>query len=271
MRQYKYVKSRDEIQESARPAKEIKSLYASLIAQVTLRTIHELIEADRNTFIEAVTFNGMLEAIDPRSGRMTRSCVISLRVAREAFDELDLANVDPSACLSMLNASVSRSPEQLAAVKPVIEFEMVDRRFIEETDILSDLDHRPNLLELSPSEFESLIQNLFSKMGLDTKQTRASRDGGIDCVAFDSRPIFGGKVVIQAKRYKNRVDVSAVRDLFGSMQNEGATKGILVTTSGYGPTAFEFAQGKPLELIDGSSLLYLLKEHANIDARILLH
>ena len=35
---------------------------------------------------------------------------------------------------------------------------------------------------------------------LDTKQTRASRDGGVDCVAYDPRPIFGGKVVIQAKR-----------------------------------------------------------------------
>ncbi|MCA2218049.1 restriction endonuclease [Jidongwangia harbinensis] len=31
------------------------------------------------------------------------------------------------------------------------------------------------------------------------------------------------------------VDVSAVRDLFGTLQNEGASKGILVTTSGYGP------------------------------------
>jgi restriction endonuclease Mrr len=64
-----------------------------------------------------------------------------------------------------------------------------------------------------------------------TKRCR-SHDGGVDCVAYDPRPIFGGKVVIQAKRYKNTVGVSAVRDLFGTMQNEGAAKGILVTTSG---------------------------------------
>ena len=55
-------------------------------------------------------------------------------------------------------------------------------------------------MELTPSEFESLIQNLFTSMGLETKQTRASRDGGVDRVAYDTRPIFGGKVVIQAKR-----------------------------------------------------------------------
>jgi hypothetical protein len=31
---------------------------------------------------------------------------------------------------------------------------------------------------------------------------------------------------------------------------------------------YEFASGKPLELIDGSNLLYLLAEHADVQARI---
>jgi restriction system protein len=89
----------------------------------------------------------------------------------------------------------------------------------------------------------------------------------VDCVAFDNRAIFGSKVIIQAKRYKNTVPVSAVRDLFGSVHNEGATKGILVTTSGYGKASFDFANDKPLELLSGT-LLYLLKEHAGVDAKI---
>lgn len=77
-------------------------------------------------------------------------------------------------------------------------------------------------------------------------------------------------MVIQAKRYKHTVGVSAVRDLFGTVQNEGASKGILVTTSGYGKASFEFADGKPLELLSGSNLLYLLKEHAGVEARIVM-
>jgi restriction system protein len=113
-----------------------------------------------------------------------------------------------------------------------------------------------------------LITNLFPKMGLETRLTQASRDGGVDCLAFDPRPIFGGKVVIQAKRYKNTVGVSSVRDLYGTMQNEGASKGILVTTSGYGKASYEFAEGKPIELLSGSNLLYLLAEHAGVQARI---
>src|SRR5438046_6708889 len=123
-------------------------------------------------------------------------------------------------------------------------------------------------MELSPRDFESLITNLFEKMGLETRLTQTSRDGGVDCVAYDPRPIFGGKVVIKAKRYKHTVGVSAVRDLFGTVQNEGASKGILVTTSGYGKASFEFADGKPLELLSGSNLLYLLREWAGIEAKI---
>jgi restriction system protein len=51
------------------------------------------------------------------------------------------------------------------------------------------------------------------------------------------------------------------------MMNEGANKGILVTTSGYGPDAFDFAKDKPIELLDGGRLLYLL-EQVGVKARI---
>ena len=265
---YKYVKSKDEITETARPLAQRKTLYSSLVAQITLRTLYELFKADRSGHLDIIVFNGYVSSINKGTGRPERTCLVTVRTSRDTFTQFDLSKVDPLACLNVLNASVSKSPTELAPVRPVLEFNMVDSRFIEETDILSGLDQRPNLMDLTPSEFESLITNLFQKMGLETRLTQASRDGGVDCVAFDPRPIFGGKVVIQAKRYKHTVGVSAVRDLFGTMQNEGASKGILVTTSGYGKASFEFAEGKPIELLSGSNLLYLLAEHAGIEAKI---
>ena len=265
---YKYVKTKDEITETQRPLAQRKSLYSSIVAQVALRTLHELFEADRLKHLDVIVFNGYVDSIDRGTGRPVRACLITVRTSRDIFMQLDLSKVDPLACLITLNASVSKSPTELAPVRPVLEFNMVDPRFIEETDVISTLDQRPNLMDLTPSEFESLITNLFQKMGLETRLTQASRDGGVDCVAYDPRPIFGGKVVIQAKRYKNTVGVSSVRDLFGTMQNEGASKGILVTTSGYGQASYEFAEGKPIELLSGSNLLYLLAEHAGIEAKI---
>jgi restriction system protein len=38
-------------------------------------------------------------------------------------------------------------------------------------------------------------------------------------------------------------------------------KGILVTTSDYGPDAYEFARDKPLTLLSGSNLLHLLEKY----------
>lgn len=266
---HKYVRNSDTITDSPRPQTQIKALYASAVAQIAIRTVHELLEADLGGHVDTVVFNGVVDTLDPGSGRSVRPCLVSLRTTRDVFGGLDLGHVEPLACLRYLSAGVSKSPAELVPVRPVLEFSMVDPRFVAESDALSELDQRPNLMELSPTEFEALIQNLFTKMGLEARQTRPSRDGGVDCVAWDPRPIFGGKVVIQAKRYKNTVGVSAVRDLFGTLQNEGASKGILVTTSGYGQASFDFAQNKPIELIDGANLLYLLSEHAGIEAKIM--
>jgi len=265
---FKYVKTKDEITSTVRPVSQRKTLYTSVISQITLRTVHELFEADRLGHLETIVFNGYVESVDKATGRDIRTCLITLRTTRDVFMAINLARVESDVCLKNLGASVSKSPSELVPVRPVIEFNMVDTRFVQEVDVISTLDTRPNLMELTPSEFESLITNLFQKMGLVARQTQASRDGGVDCVAFDPRPIFGGKVVIQAKRYKNTVGVSAVRDLYGTLQNEGASKGILVTTSGYGKASFDFAKEKPIELLSGSNLLYLLEEYAQIRAKI---
>jgi restriction system protein len=267
--EYKYVKARDTIETKPRKATDIKSLYQDIVAAITLRTIHEVIEADRANHIQVVTFNGYVETVDPATGKDVKPFLVSIRATKEQFMEIDLRRIDKRACLRNLGAQVSPQPTEMISIKPIVEFDMFDNRFVQESDVISGLDSRPNLMELSPQEFESLVCNLFAKMGLESKLTQASRDGGIDVVAFDNRPIFGGKVVIQAKRYKNTVGVSAVRDLYGTLMNEGANKGILVTTSGFGSDAFNFANDKPIELIDGGGLLYLL-EQMGVRARIIL-
>lgn len=267
---YKFVKANDSISESPRPDSQRRSLYTSIVGQTVLRCLYELFSSDEHGFIETIVLNAHVDAIDRGTGKRVRPCIVTVRTTKDAFDAIDLRHVEASACLRTLNAGVSKSPSELVPVRPILEFKMVDPRFVKEEDVLSTLDQRPNLMDLKPTEFESLITNLFQKMGLETKLTQASRDGGVDCVAYDPRPIFGGKVIIQAKRYKNTVGVSAVRDLFGTMQNEGASKGILVTTSGYGKAAFDFAANKPMELLGGSNLLYLLQQHAGVEAKIVM-
>ncbi|MEU7921755.1 restriction endonuclease [Micromonospora zamorensis] len=265
---FRYIKARDSIEGTPRPPSEVRSLYQQVVAQLALRALHTVFSADRFNLVSTVVFNGIVRATDPSTGRKISPCLITLRATKDHFAPLVLRSVDPIACVRKhFAADVSPHPEELQAVQPVMSFEMADPRIVDPVDIISDLDKRPNLLELEHKEFEHFVHNLFTRMGLDTKLFRADGDGGVDCVAYDPTPVFGGKYVIQAKLYTKTVPPTAVRDLFGTMQHEGATKGILITTSGFGPTSYEFANGKPLQLIDGSGLLALCNNY-NIPARI---
>lgn len=265
--EYRYVKTKDLIEPKNRRELEIKDSYSDLLSSICLRVIFEIISADDQNHVEVVTFNGYVRTIDLATGKDIQPYLISVRTTRTVFKEINLLRVDKKVCLRNLGAHVSQRPGEMQPVKPIVNFDMVDKRFVEQSDILKELDTRQNLMELNPFEFENLVSNLFTKMGLDTKQTRSSKDGGVDAVAYDQRPVLGGKVVIQAKRYKDTVGVAAVRDLYGTMMNEGANKGILVTTSGYGPDAYEFSKDKPIELIDGGGLIYLLNQ-VGIEAKI---
>src|SRR5208283_3038724 len=180
---------------------------------------------------------------------------------------INLSQVDPKACFKKLKGVSGSKLSDLSPVRPVLQLIKDDKRFVSSYGVADGLDDSYNLAAMDWLDFENLIREVFEKEfsigGGEVKITRASRDGGVDAVAFDPDPIRGGKIVIQAKRYTNTVSVSAVRDLYGTVMNEGATKGILVTTADYGPDAYEFAKGKPLTLLSGSELLYLLQKHGH--------
>jgi hypothetical protein len=133
--------------------------------------------------VSTVVFNGHVDTVDPATGRKIRPSLISMRATREKFDELVRTEprFDPVASIKRhFFAAISPHPEELKAVEPVMPFSRADPRVIEAIDVISGLDQRPNLLDLTPKEFESFIQNLFTKMGYETDQYRSSGDGGIE-------------------------------------------------------------------------------------------
>jgi restriction system protein len=142
-----------------------------------------------------------------------------------------------------------------------------DGRFVSAYEVANTLEGTFNLAAMDWEDLEHLIREIFEKefssSGGEVKVTQASRDGGVDAIAFDPDPIRGGKIVIQAKRYTNTVGVGAVRDLYGTVLNEGATKGVLVTTSDFGPDSYAFANGKPLVLLSAANLLHMLEKHGH--------
>ncbi|HUI29008.1 MAG TPA: restriction endonuclease [Candidatus Acidoferrales bacterium] len=267
IKEVKYVQSRNELVESYLTESTVDKLYDNLIYQITLRTIHELYEADVINALDSIVFNGWVESIDKATGKHVNACILSVQANRSEFLSINLASVDPKLCFKNLKGIGSSKLHSMTPIAPVLSISHEDKRFISSYEVADELDESSNLAAMDWEDFEHLIRELFEKefaqSGGEVKVTQASRDGGVDAVAFDPDPIRGGKIVIQAKRYTNTVGVSAVRDLYGTVMNEGATKGILVTTADYGPDAYDFAKGKPLTLLNGSNLLHLLEKHGH--------
>lgn len=266
-KEVKFIMTKDEFEEKPMNKSEYAKHYEDIIYQVTLRSIHEIFINDFYNFISAVGFNGFVKAIDKSTGRNIKPFILSILVKKEDFISINLEKVEFKSCFKSLKGISASSLSNLTAIAPVININRNDKRFIEKKDITQDLDEKVNLALMDWEDFEHLVREIFEKEfsvnGGEVKVTQASRDGGVDAIAFDPDPIRGGKLVIQAKRYTNTVGVNAVRDLYGTILNEGATKGILVTTSDYGPDAYEFAKGKPITLLNGSNLLYLLEKHGH--------
>lgn len=270
----KFNKASGELIETEISNRDAKANFERASYQIALRTLHELFEADIWLNIQNILFNGVVEYFDKRTGREVCACILSVLTDRESFEQIDLARVESKACFKSLKGISAANLAVLSAIAPVLEMDRTDDRFVDGKAVVDSVDESQNLASMSWEDFEHLVRELFEKefssRGGEVKVTQASRDGGVDAIAFDPDPITGGKIVIQAKRYTRTVGVSAVRDLFGTVLNEGASKGILVTTADYGPDAHQFAAGKPLTLLSGSHLLYMLERHgynAKIDLR----
>ena len=274
VREVKYIKARDEFKESYIPKTQLNKLYDNMLYQTAIRTVYEIFKADKTNKLTLVVFNGYVNSIDPATGQKGVACVLSLQANREEIEAINLADVEPKACFKHLKGISSSRLYSLTPIAPILRINREDSRFIDSYAVADGIGEEDNLAAMDWEDFEHLVREVFEKefssTGGEVKVTRASRDGGIDAVAFDPDPIRGGKFVIQAKRYTNTVGVSAVRDLYGSVINEGAIKGILVTTADYGPDAYEFAKDKPLTLLNGNNLLHILEKHghkAKIDIR----
>ena len=263
----KYVATSNEFVETLIATSAITKLYDELLYQIALRTFHELYEADAINALDSIVFNGWVNSIDKSTGHRVNACIMSVNASKDEFMAINLKNVDPKACFKQLKGVGSAKLHGLSPIAPIMTINKQDKRFVSAYDVMEGVDESENLAAMDWQDFENLIREIFEKefssSGGEVKITQASRDGGVDAIAFDPDPIRGGKIVIQAKRYTNVVGVSAVRDLYGTTLNEGATKGILVTTANFGPDAYDFAKGKPLTLLNGSNLLHLLEKHGH--------
>ncbi|CAM5602385.1 restriction endonuclease [Streptomyces avidinii] len=262
-RAVQYLPSTDQDKVKPRPVTERRALYRDLLAQCVLLVVRELYAADEFGVLDSVVVNGFVDCHDPVTGQEARFVLSTVPAERSAFAGLRLEQVSAVDCLvSGLGGQLSARPDQLTAVRPGRRPDEVGGGVVSHgghgggTD-----DDEPDLFVMDPIAFENLVAELFRAMGMEAVTTQRSGDGGVDVEAVDPAPIRGGRIVVQVKRYRNTVPPTAVRDLYGTVQDKGANKGVLVTTASFGPGSYTFANGKPLELVPGADLVELLHQY----------
>lgn len=114
----------------------------------------------------------------------------------------------------------------------------------------------------SPSFFEKVVLDLLSNMGYgEGKVTGKTGDGGVDgLISQDSLGL--DKIFFQAKRFGEDTPVSAsmLRDFVGTLEVNGVSKGVFMTTSRFPKDAENVISRshKSIVLVDGPKLVKLM-------------
>lgn len=111
---------------------------------------------------------------------------------------------------------------------------------------------------MSWREFELLVGEAFRLQGYRVTETGGGGpDGGIDLALTKGTEKF----LVQCKQWKAyKVSVDVVRELYGVMAARGATGGFVVTSGCFTDDARKFAEGRNVQLIDGSKLFAMIKQ-----------
>lgn len=124
--------------------------------------------------------------------------------------------------------------------------------------LVEDQKSLETIRELSWRDFEFLVSEAYRRQGMRVIEGQGGPDHGVDLVMSDQA---GNLTVVQCKHWKQwKVGEPTVRDLYGTMQAMGASRGILIASGTFTGPAFRWAEGKPIELIGGQGLVDLLSE-----------
>ena len=123
-----------------------------------------------------------------------------------------------------------------------------------------------SIYDISPREFEEVIERVLQDEGFETKLTPQTRDGGCDIIA--TKYEMGKPVVfhIECKHYgrQNSVGVNIVRSLYGVQLADQINKTILVTTGHVTRGARKFVddQNTMMSVIDVEEIYELIQRSA---------
>lgn len=113
-----------------------------------------------------------------------------------------------------------------------------------EKELIKAVHKNPDLIhELSPRKFEEFVAELMREQGFSVELTPATRDGGKDIYLAAKTNLGSFLYLVECKQYKTKpVGIAPVQRLYGVLEGEKATAGLLVTTSTFTKPAEQFQE-----------------------------
>ncbi|MBA3486809.1 MAG: restriction endonuclease [Lysobacter sp.] len=107
-------------------------------------------------------------------------------------------------------------------------------------------------------QFETLVAEAYRRRGFSVEETgQGGADGGIDLILRKN----GRVELVQCKQWRNRqVSAPTVREMWGLRDHHRADAVRIVCIGEFTRDALDFAQGKAIELVNGTRLLELVRE-----------
>jgi restriction system protein len=126
-----------------------------------------------------------------------------------------------------------------------------ERRLLEKQDGLA------SIRALSWAHFETLVAEAYRRQAYTVSRPSANGpDGGVDLVLRKE----GNTLLVQCKQWKSwKVGVQVIREIYGVLTDRKAHGAIVVTSGMFTQEARAFADGKPIDLVEGQQLAALIR------------
>jgi restriction system protein len=107
-------------------------------------------------------------------------------------------------------------------------------------------------------EVEYYLELLFKKLGYQVKRTPSSNDFGADLILEGET-----RIVVQAKRYKNKVGIKAVQEINSARDYYSAQEAWVITNNFFTSPAIKLSSSTNVKLIERYELVNLILNSEN--------
>ncbi|MEV8098679.1 restriction endonuclease [Kitasatospora sp. NPDC085879] len=255
-----------------RPPSERSSDYLRLAARLALRALQAADAVDTDGILAGVVLNGWL-----RRPGTAPVCLLSVDADRDALARTRLIT-EPSGG----PAVPAEDDEPVLGVYADAEQDEALLRLRELSAVVTPDPFGPvpvvpngtagatvpSTAELSPNEFAQLVRELLTRGGLGTWSVRLRGPFGLVATAEGAKDsALPGRWVVWASRNTDPVAEDELRTLAEAVREEGAERGLRLTTGSFGEAALDLAaeEGyRRIHLIDGEGVRELSRTHLGL-------